>query len=133
MLRGNGGGLGQEGKKFEGGREGHREQGKFGGRMMSEEKYSRRLEKFEGDVTKFRGWMFDMGVAIGFVDKGLSEEFHILAKYEDGDRWNPDNDGRLSRDIYEKYQAELYGLLCSVAQGEAKTLVRGDLGLRTWS
>ena len=30
-------------------------------RVVLDEKYFRRIEKFDGDVNKFRGWLFDLG------------------------------------------------------------------------
>ena len=35
------------------------------GSVVLDEKYFRRMEKFEGDPSKFRGWLFDLLVAIG--------------------------------------------------------------------
>ena len=33
--------------------------------VILEEKYFRRVVAFEGDFAKFRGWLFDLNVAIG--------------------------------------------------------------------
>eukprot|EP00973_Karenia_brevis_P050779 7053694-Karenia_brevis.AAC.1 len=38
-------------------------------RSTLEEKYFRRMDKFGGDSSKFRLWLFNLGVAIGSVDK----------------------------------------------------------------
>ena len=35
----------------------------FGGnKIVLEEKYFRRMDKFDGDATKFRAWIFDLQV-----------------------------------------------------------------------
>ena len=94
-------------------------------RVVLEEKYFRRMDKFEGDMAKFRGWVFDLGVAIGGVDEKLSKTLERLGRYEDKDKWEPEQEGQAFQEIHEKYKGELYGLLCSITQGEAKVLVRG--------
>ena len=43
-------------------------------RVVLDEKYFRRVDKFNGDVQKLRGWMFDLLVAIGQVDKDLAKK-----------------------------------------------------------
>ena len=68
--------------------------------------------------------MFDLGVAIGGVDEGLARELTRLGRLEDGDKWDPGEDRNLDMNIYDKFKGELYGLMCSITQGEAKTLVK---------
>jgi hypothetical protein len=94
-------------------------------RVILDEKYFRRVDKFDGDVTKFRGWMFDLMVAIGQVDNELAKEVKgILARGLD-EKWNPETDADIQVWTYEKYTAELYGIICSLTTGEAKNVVRG--------
>ena len=38
-----------------------------------EEKHFRRVEKFVGDSGKFRGWLFDVLVGVGMVNRDLQE------------------------------------------------------------
>ena len=78
-----------------------------------EEKYFRRVIAFEGDFAKFRGWLFDLNVAIGQGDKELAGELERLVKTSDQDKWRPEEDRFLRRDLYDKYKSELYGILCS--------------------
>ena len=93
-------------------------------RVILEEKYFRRVMAFEGDFAKFRGWLFDLNVAIGQVDKELAGELERLLKIPDQDKWRPEEDRFLRRELYEKYKSELYGILCSTTQGEPKNIVR---------
>ena len=95
-----------------------------------EGKYSRRLGKFEGYVTKLRGWMFDLGVAIWQVDKELSGELDKLSKPEQGYKWDPHMDDAVTQELQGICKAELYGVLCSTTQGEANNIVRGILDSR---
>eukprot|EP00973_Karenia_brevis_P063138 8778475-Karenia_brevis.AAC.1 len=37
-----------------------------------EERYFRRVDKFDGSPKQLRGWMFNLEVALGQVDKELS-------------------------------------------------------------
>ena len=39
--------------------------------------------------------------------------------------WDPVSETGLSRDIYERYKGELYGILCSLTGGEAKNVLKG--------
>ena len=89
-----------------------------------EEKYFRRVIAFEGDFAKFRGWLFDLNVATGQVDKELAGELERLLKIPEQDKWRPEEDRFLRRDLYERYKSELYGILCSTTQGEPKNIVR---------
>ena len=108
--------------------------GQFGGqenrqsvrrdRVTLGEKYFRRVTAFEGDFAKFRGWLFDLNVAIGQIDKELAGELERLLKTTEQDKWKPEEDRFLQRDLYDKYKNELYGVLCSTTQGEPKNIVR---------
>ena len=115
------GGFGTGGGKGDG----PRDPGNGGKKVALEEKYFRRMDKFEGDAAKYRSWMFDLGVAIGGIDEELASELERLSRLEDGDKWNPGEDLDMRDEMYRKYKGELYGLLCSLTQGEAKTLVKG--------
>ena len=87
-------------------------------------KVFRRVTAFEGDFAKFRGWLFDLNVAIGQVDKELAGELERLLKTTEQDKWKPEEDRFLKRDLYNKYKSELYGVLCSTTQGEPTNIVR---------
>ena len=55
-------------------------------------------------MSKFRAWLFDLTVAIGQIDEDLSGELDRLVKLDEGDKWKPDDDLRLTRELYEKYK-----------------------------
>eukprot|EP00973_Karenia_brevis_P043259 5994792-Karenia_brevis.AAC.1 len=64
-----------------------------------EEKHFRRMEKFGGETSKFRLWMFNLGVAIGTVDRKLAEEIKSLIKRDDNKKIPEDCDPRVDRII----------------------------------
>ena len=85
-MLGNGDG-GSGNQTFRSNENGNREQG-IGGknRVILEEKYFQRMHKFERDLTDFVGWMFDLLVAVGQVDKELSKELDCLLRQENWDK-----------------------------------------------
>ena len=98
--------------------------------VILDEKYFRRVDKFEGDVTRFRGWQFDVLVAICQFDDALGSTLKgILARKHD-ESWNPRSDNTIDQAIYQKYASELYGVIVSLTAGEAKHVVRSiiDVG-----
>ena len=66
--------------------------------VILEEKYFRRVPAFEGSFAKFLGWLFDLNVAIGQVDKDLAGELERLVKIPEQDKWKPEEDRFLRRD-----------------------------------
>eukprot|EP00973_Karenia_brevis_P021131 2905973-Karenia_brevis.AAC.1 len=82
-------------------------------RVTLEEKYFRRMSKFGGEMSQFRMWMFNLGVALGTVDRKLAEEIKKLIKRDDYKKlpedWNPKVDRGIDRETYSKYSSELYG------------------------
>ena len=94
-------------------------------KVVLEERHFRTMEKFEGDKSKFRHWVFDLGVAIGRVDRKLADELERLVIRVKEEKWDPVLDSEVDQELYEKYTGEIYGVLCSLTGGEAKTLVRG--------
>ena len=44
-------------------------------RVRQDEKYFRRIDKFEGDVMKYKGWRFDLLVAIDGIDQEFRQKF----------------------------------------------------------
>ena len=98
--------------------------------MVLQEKCFRRVEKFEGELLKFRGWLFDFLVAISQVGDLLARELNQLLSGGLDEKWYPETDTDVCEFKYGKYSFELYGLLCSLTTGEAKTIIKGmvDLG-----
>ena len=97
------------------------------GRVVLDEKYFRRIERFDGDITKFRGWMFDLLVAIGQVNEGLGKDLEELLRrdIEDVQLWDPEDEDEDFQQTYDKFRAELYGIIVSLTVGEAKNVIKG--------
>ena len=100
-------------------------------RVALDEKYFRRIDQFEGDVMKYKGWRFDVLVAIGQIDRKLAEELGLLVKNGLIDKWDPSYDKGLTpntgQKLHDKYKGELFGVLCSLTLGEAKAVVKSIL------
>eukprot|EP00973_Karenia_brevis_P012769 1735270-Karenia_brevis.AAC.1 len=67
------------------------------------------MEKFGGETSKFRLWMFNLGVAIGTADRKLAEEIKSLIKRDDNKKISEDLDPRdriIDRETYKRYNAE---------------------------
>ena len=62
-------------------------------------------------------------MAIGQVDEGLSAELKRQLIRTLDEKWNPEVDDGVNVQLHDQYKGELYGLLCSVIQVEAETLV----------
>ena len=67
------------------------------------------MHAFERDFAKFRGWLFGLNVAIGQVDKDLAGELERLVKTTDQDKWQPEEDMFLNRDLYRRYKGNYMG------------------------
>ena len=77
---------------------------------------------FDGDRSRFRGWMFDLTVCVGKVDKELAAQMVKLTasgRAKD-DKWDPKLDPDVDQVLYEKYSSELYGILCELTSSEPK-------------
>ena len=100
-----------------------------------DEKYFRRIERFDGDPNHYRGWIFELVVALGQVDGELQQEVEklvlgnedVVGKVPMG-MWEPK--GVVKPYIYSMYRTELYGLLVSLTGGEAKGILKGMLDTR---
>ena len=97
------------------------------------ERHFRRMDRFSGEMGKFRNWVFDLTVAIGEVDLELSNDIRELVKKGNGDLkaegWDPLGDDRLTKRVgfegrYRMYKGPLYAVLCSLTDGEAKNILR---------
>ncbi len=53
-----------EGEQFGKEEDQKKEENQRGKRVTLDEKYFRRVNAFEGEIGKFRGWLFDLTVAI---------------------------------------------------------------------
>ena len=87
-------------------KQGSKGEGK-GDRVKLEEKYFRRMDLFEGDRTRFRNWIFDLGIAVGFVDRHLSEALNRMMTGLKDNQWIPEE--RLVPDDKEKSKEIMQG------------------------
>ena len=92
--------------------------------IVLDEKYFRRVELFDGTRQKFRGWSFDLLVAIGQIDDNLAKELKRLLARDLEEKWDPESDSEVDFLLHDKYKGELYGVLCSLTTGEAKNIVK---------
>eukprot|EP00973_Karenia_brevis_P031029 4280676-Karenia_brevis.AAC.1 len=78
-----------------------------------EEKYIRRIDKYDGSIKGFREWIFNIEVAFGQIDRELAYMVRELIRRDDmqrfPDSWNPKEDHLIDKDVYDKYSGELYG------------------------
>ena len=49
-------------------------------RVVLDEKYFRRMQLFAGDASKFRGWFFDLKVAVGQVVLAMLHQWAMVAE-----------------------------------------------------
>eukprot|EP00973_Karenia_brevis_P071030 9868469-Karenia_brevis.AAC.1 len=65
-------------------------------KVCLDEQYSRMIEKYTGDSTQFRMWIFNLEVALGQVDSNLAQEVSKVLMREDASRfpsdWDPASD-----------------------------------------
>ena len=89
------------------------------------------MDQFDGDTRKFRGWSFDLMVAIGQVGAKLAQELMKLMQPGLGDKvpekWTRSEDFRVSQELHQKYYGEFYGLLVSLCVGDAKAVLSGSV------
>ena len=95
------------------------------------------MEKLGGDAGKFRGWLFDLTVALGQLDSDLQFAVRHLTENEEMrkmtlESWDPFRGNAITKDLYEKYRSDLYSVLVSLTEGESKGLLKNmvDLGHR---
>ena len=91
-------------------------------RLTLDERHFRRVDRYSGDSSKFRGWYFDLLVAIGQIDRDLRNNVETLVRWgnlqgsSSADQWSPDQGG-LDPRVHAKYQGELFGVLVSLTDG----------------
>ena len=106
------------------------------GRALLNRKDFSLVDKFDGNQSKFKSWLFDLLTALGSVDPTVARDIRDVLKLrakivvELGEWVIPQN---LSLDCpigqgpsnHTKFKAELYALIVGLTTGEAKTVVRG--------
>ena len=91
-------------------------------------KFVRQLEVFGDDPKlEFKTWLFDLKVVLSSVDPELGDEVGKLLRYEHLVPEPPDVKDVMPTEVYDKYAAELCGVICQLTKGEAKNLVKGVL------
>ena len=100
-----------------------------------DEKYFRRVDKFDGDPSKYRGWIFELVVALGQVDGDLQKVVERLVMGKEDvvgkgsvEMWRTED--HMEKEMYQRYSSELYGLLVSLTSGGAKGILKGMLDSR---
>eukprot|EP00973_Karenia_brevis_P002829 384037-Karenia_brevis.AAC.1 len=87
------------------------------------------MDKFTGEVSQFRMWMFTLGVVLGQVDGDLADEVRNIMSREDTrmspNEWDPKDDIEVDGVVYQKYKTELYGVSVSLTSGEPLGILRG--------
>ena len=92
------------------------------------------MQVFNGDLAKYRGWLFDLLVAIGTADRGLANEIRRFMKEKAAHQvnspkfstkdWDPsfhEVDTPFNQEYHSKYSGELFGVLVQLTEGEAKS------------
>ena len=76
------------------------------------------MEKFDGDLDKYRAWIFEVVVAMAQVDGDLSKMVEKLVMGREDivgkisvEQWDPK--ATVGEKMHRKYSSELYGLLVS--------------------
>ena len=98
-----------------------------------------RLDKFSGGDAAWKDWSFDLKVIATAINPSLTQWFTIWEKPEaptaTAEDWKREY-GKADvdpKDIEAKSK-ELFGLLCILTEGEAKTMVRGQSdGFAAWA
>ena len=90
------------------------------------------MGKFDGDLDKYRAWIFEVVVALAQVDGRLSQMVEKLVMGKEDmvgkvsvEAWDARN--AVGPTLYDRYSSELYGLLVSLTSGEAKGILKGML------
>ena len=52
------------------------------------------MDRYTGELGKFRNWVFDLAVAIGQVDRDLADDIRELVKRDNGEINTPLKDNR---------------------------------------
>ena len=99
-------------------------EGPKGNRVVLEEKYFRRMDKFGEDLGKFRSWIFDLEAALGSIDSELGKTVRALLREHIPDPSEANMDQALDQETQDSYPTELYGVLCGLTSGEAQKIVK---------
>ena len=93
-------------------------------KVLLEEKYFRRIEKFSGEAAKWQEWLFGVCVAVGAVSSACVLAMEEVIRQAGGVRDVAKMEEVISERMKIKFGAELFGVLCSLTSGEANVVVR---------
>ena len=120
-----------------GGKGGGKGDGDERGRALLNRKDFGLVDKFDGNQSKFKSWLFDLLTALGSVDQVFAKETKELLKIRpkvvmDVGAWEVPQDSALDlpndgngTSNHVKFKDELYALIVGLTKGEAKCVVRG--------
>ncbi len=80
-----------------------KKEGHKGNKVVLDEKHFRRMDKFEGDVGKFRSWIFDLEVALGSIDSELGKTVKALLREHIPDPSEANMDANLDHETQDTY------------------------------
>ena len=92
-----------------------------------DERHFRRIEKFNGEMGKWREWSFQPKTAMGAVNRDVREVLDRIQNYAKDPNWE-DVFMETTEASRQRYGAELYNLIVTLVSGEALTVVRGVAG-----
>ena len=99
-------------------------------RTVLDERLFRRVPVFNGDLSRCRGWLFDLLVALGTADRAFANEIRRFMKEKTAHQvsnpkfsikdWDPDLDEagtQFNQDFHGKYLGELFWGVGSISRG----------------
>ena len=92
-------------------------------KVILDERLFRKVLMLSEDTSKYRGWYFDLMVAIGMADSKLAIELQRFMKdmsapgeleeNDNAENWKYSDDPNLDDHMYEKFSGELFGVLAA--------------------
>ena len=93
-------------------------------KVLLDEKYFRRIDKFAGEPSKWQEWLFALLVAVGSVAAECVAAMEGVIKEAGAVTDLTKVKEIVGEDFVKKYAAELFSVLCSLTAGEANIVVR---------
>jgi len=77
-------------------------------RATLDERYFRRVDKFDGDIKNYVAWRFDFLVALGQADMKLVDQINHMIRLPGSKKidkdWDTVRDGQIDREVYQTYK-----------------------------
>ena len=96
-------------------------------KVLLEEKYFRRIEKYSGESGKWQEWLFGVCVAVSGISPECVMAMEDVVKKAGMIRDITTLDELVNLEVKHKFGSELFGVLCSLTAGEANVVVRSVL------